>query len=232
MKVKLADYVISWLSNHGVKTIFTVSGGGSIVLCDALFNQNEIQYICCHHEQSVAFAAEGVSRSGSDLGVGVVTTGPGGTNALTGLAGAWIDSVPMLIISGQAFLSQTIGKSGTRQIGVQESDMVEMSKSVTKFSKMVENPYDIRDILEESFFLATSGRPGPVLIDIPVDIQNSLIEVERLNKNFKPTFLEYKISTNQQNILIEKFKKSKRPILHIGHGAKKNDAAKKIIDFA
>ena len=140
MRVKLAEYVISWLSKKGVDTIFTVSGGGSIVLCDALFNQNKIQYVCCHHEQSVAFAAEGVSRSGEGLGVGIVTTGPGGTNALTGLAGAWIDSVPMLIISGQAFLAQTIGKSGTRQIGVQESDMVEMSKSVTKFSKMVENP--------------------------------------------------------------------------------------------
>ena len=232
MKIKLADYVISWLSSKGVKTIFTVSGGGSIVLCDALFDQSKIRYICCHHEQSVAFAAEGVSRSGKDLGVGLVTSGPGGTNTLTGLAGAWIDSVPMLIISGQSFLSQTIGNSGVRQLGVQESDMVEMSKSVTKFSKMVENPNDIRDILEESFFLATTGRPGPVLIDIPVDIQNSFIEIEKLNDNFKANFPEYEISSYQEKILIQKLDKSQRPILHIGHGAKKDDAFKDIIDFA
>ena len=116
---RLSDYVLTWLLKKGITTVFTVSGGGSIFLCDALSKCNEIKYICCHHEQAVSFAAEGYARAGKSIGVGLVTTGPGGTNVLTGLSAAWIDSVPMLIISGQVYSKQTIGGTKLRQLGVQ-----------------------------------------------------------------------------------------------------------------
>ena len=232
MKLKLADYVMSWIYNKGIKTVFTVSGGGSIFLCDSLANSKNLNYVCCHHEQSVAFAAEGYSRSSKNIGVCLVTTGPGGTNTLTGIAGAWIDSVPLICISGQAFLSQTIGDTGARQIGVQESDMVSMATSVTKFAKMIKDPIDILDYLEEAFFLATTGRPGPVLLDIPANIQNAIIDTEKLHKNFQPKLNENEIDKKLINLVLEKLTNAKRPIIHIGHGTKKNNCYEKIINFS
>ncbi|SVD38551.1 uncharacterized protein METZ01_LOCUS391405, partial [marine metagenome] len=121
--VRLADYVVSFLEHVGVKDIFTISGGGSIFLNDAL-GQSNIKYVSCHHEQAVVMAAEAYARVSGNIGVSLVTSGPGGTNAITGVAGCWIDSVPNLIISGQVYLNQTIGNSGLRQLGIQEINII------------------------------------------------------------------------------------------------------------
>ena len=138
--MRVADYVIKFLEKKGIKTVFTVSGGGSIFLCDALYKAKKLKYIACHHEQAVAYAAEGFARIRNKPGAAVVTTGPGGTNAASGVACCWIDSVPTIFISGQVFLNQTIGVSGKRQIGVQEFDIVSMVKSSTKYAVIVKRP--------------------------------------------------------------------------------------------
>ena len=229
-KIRLSDYVISWLFQKGINTIFTVSGGGSIFLCDALSKDDRIKYICCHHEQAVSFAAEGYARANSKIGVGIVTTGPGGTNVLTGLAAAWIDSVPMLIISGQVFLNQTIGNTNLRQLGVQESNIVDLAKPVTKYSKMITNKDNIKFELEKCIDIACSGRPGPVLLDIPADIQNSYIEKNKL-KNFKSKSQKLVISETTLELVVQKLTSAKRPIIHVGHGLRNPLTKSKLISF-
>ena len=123
--IRFADYFIGLIEEAGVKDVFTVSGGGSIALCDAVAKAKKLQYFCCHHEQAVTIAAEAYARQSQNLGVSLVTTGPGGTNAITGICCAWIDSVPTLTISGQVYLDQTIGTTGLRQLGVQEINIID-----------------------------------------------------------------------------------------------------------
>jgi len=219
--MRLADYVIKFLESKKINTVFTVSGGGSIFLCDALYKAKKIKYIPCHHEQAVSFATESYSRIKNKPGAAIVTTGPGGTNCSTGVACCWIDSVPALFISGQVFSNQTIGNSGVRQIGVQEFDIINMIKSSTKYCVMIKKPEEIKYHLEKAYYLSTHGRPGPVWIDIPANVQNANINEKKL-KGFKPK----KIKKN--NILLDKkikkiaqmLAKSSRPVLHIGHGVK------------
>jgi len=219
--MRLADYVIKFLESKKINTVFTVSGGGSIFLCDALYKAKKIKYIPCHHEQAVSFATESYSRIKNKPGAAIVTTGPGGTNCSTGVACCWIDSVPALFISGQVFSNQTIGNSGVRQIGVQEFDIINMIKSSTKYCVMIKKPEEIKHHLEKAYYLSTHGRPGPVWIDIPANVQNANINEKKL-KGFKPK----KIKKN--NILLDKkikkiaqmLAKSSRPVLHIGHGVK------------
>ena len=135
--IRLADYVIKFLESKGIHTAFTMSGGGSIYLWEALYQAKKMKYVCCHHEQAVSFAVESYARSNSSPGVGIVTTGPGGTNTTSGVSCCWIDSIPAIFISGQVFLQQTISINGTRQTGVQESDIVSLVKPITKYSVMV-----------------------------------------------------------------------------------------------
>jgi len=219
--MRLADYVIEFLEKKKIDTAFTVSGGGSIFLCDALHKAKKIKYVSCHHEQAVAYAAESYSRLKNKPGVAIVTTGPGGTNTTSGVACCWIDSVPTLFISGQVYLNQTIGNSGRRQIGVQEFDIVNMVKSCTKYAVMIKKANEIKYQLEKAYFLSTEGRPGPVWIDIPANIQNAKIHPKKL-KGYKP------IKVNKKNILIDNqikkvaklFLNHDRPMLHIGQGVK------------
>ena len=224
MKIRVSDYVIKFLESKKIDHVFTVSGGGSIALCDSLF-RSKITYICNHHEQASVFAAESYARSLNNVGCALVTTGPGGTNALTGIASAWIDSVPLFIISGQVFYDQTIKKSGLRQLGVQEIDIVSLAKPITKFAKIITSIDQVKSYLEEAYNLCISGRPGPILIDIPADIQSSFIDsriisVKKIHK------------TNNSNIklkkILEYLYKSKRPLLLLGQGVKISDAQKEI----
>ena len=182
--MRLADFVIKFLEEKKIDTVFTVSGGGSIFLCDALYKSKKLKYIACHHEQAVAYATESYSRARNKPGAAIVTTGPGGTNSVSGVACCWIDSVPAIFISGQVFLNQTIGNSGIRQIGVQEFDIVNMVKSSTKYAVIVKKPEEIKFHLEKAYYLSQSGRPGPVWIDIPANIQNAFINEKKL-KGFK-----------------------------------------------
>tara|TARA_Y100000590_G_scaffold470704_1_gene668036 strand:+ start:12082 stop:13854 length:1773 start_codon:yes stop_codon:yes gene_type:complete len=219
--MRLADFVIEFLKKKNIDTVFTVSGGGSIFLCDALYKAKNLKYISCHHEQAVSFAAESYSRFKNKPGAAIVTTGPGGTNCATGVACCWIDSVPTIFISGQVYLNQTIGSSGLRQIGVQEIDIINMIKKFTKYSAMVKNPQDIEYHLDKAYFISTCGRPGPVWIDIPANIQNAKINVKNLKK-FKPKLK--KINFKKIDIKIKKIAKllstHDRPLIHIGQGVK------------
>lgn len=219
--MKLADYVINFFEEKNIKNIFTVSGGGSIFLCDAMAKSSKIEYVCCHHEQAASIAAEAYARFHNTIGVSIVTSGPGGTNTITGVAGAWLDHVPLITVSGQTFLSQTIGRfPGLRTLGVQEINIVDIVHPITKYAVMVTDENDIRYHLEKAVYLANDGRPGPVWLDIPADIQNKeinpnglkkfdhLLEFPKKNPNIK----------DQVSELINILLCSKRPLIHIGQG--------------
>ena len=169
----VSDYIIEYLEGIGVEHVVTVSGGGSIFLCDALQRAKKMKYVCCHHEQAAGYAAEAYARI-RGFGVCLVTSGPGGTNAVSACASAWLDSVPVLFISGQAFKNQTIrGHAGLRQLGVQEINIIDIVRDITKFSTVVDGY--IEGVMRHSCREATSGHKGPVWLDIPGDIQNARI---------------------------------------------------------
>lgn len=174
--MNVSDYIIEFLEGKGIEHIFTVSGGGSIFLCDALARAKKMKYICCHHEQAAGYAAEAYARVRNGLGVTLVTSGPGGTNAVSSCAASWLDSIPHMFISGQAFLNQTIAEHpGLRQLGVQEIPIVDIVKPITKYAVMIKKPGDIRHHLEKAYHLTTMARPGPVWLDIPGNIQNAVL---------------------------------------------------------
>mgnify|MGYP001608146063 CR=1 FL=1 len=169
----VADYIVEFLESRGVEHVFTVSGGGSIFLCDALARSKRIKYVCCHHEQAAGYAAETYSRI-KGFGVTLVTSGPGGTNAVSACAASWLDHVPHLFISGQVFANQTInGHPGLRQLGVQEINIVDIVRPITKFAMMCDNAANVQFLLEHAFKRATTSRCGPVWLDIPANIQNA-----------------------------------------------------------
>ena len=218
---RLADYVMSFLEGIGVSDIFTVSGGGSIFLNDAL-GQSKIKYYCCHHEQAVAMASEAYARVKGDISVSLVTSGPGGTNTITGVAGCWIDSVPNLTISGQVYLGQTVGNSGLRQLGVQEINIIDIVKPITKYAVMVKNPNRIKYHLQKAIYLAKTGRPGPVWIDIPADIQRMEInesELEVFVSDESSVIVDHNLNTKVKKVA-ELLKSSQRPLIHAGQGIK------------
>ncbi len=219
--IKLSDYVFNFIANLGVKHIFMVPGGGAMHLNNALGRNKNIRFVCNLHEQASAIAAEGYARVTNNLGVALVTTGPGGTNAVTGVAGAWLDSTPCLFISGQVKLSDLKGNSGVRQLGVQEIDIVSIVKPITKYAVTIINPDEIRYHLEKAVFLAKSGRPGPVWIDIPLDVQAAMINPHKL-KSFKEANTEISVRGNfistKVSQVIDLLNASERPVLLAGNG--------------
>ena len=223
--ITVADYVIDFFNKIKTQNVFTVSGGGSIFLCDSLQRSKKINYISCNHEQAVSFAAVSYARQKENIGIAVVTTGPGGTNTVTGVSSCWIDSIPVLFVSGQVFLDQTIKKTGLRQLGVQEIDIISLVKPVTKYAVMINSPNDIRFHLEKAYFLALNKRPGPVWIDIPANIQSALINPAKL-KPFKINLKLHRSQNFKNNIdkkikvLAEKLRNSQRPLLHLGQGVR------------
>ena len=221
--MRVADYVIEFLENQGVEHIFTVTGGGAIFLCDALGMAKKMKYVACHHEQAASMASEAYARIRQGLGVALVTSGPGGTNAVTGTAGCWLDHIPQLTISGQVFLSQTIGKHlGLRTLGVQELNIVDIVRSITKYAVMIEDAKDIRYHLEKAIYLATHGRPGPTWLDIPANIQNADIDSSSLRgfdakESELPLDSELKMKVAQ---VVKLLKTASRPLVHIGQGVR------------
>ena len=229
--IRLADYIIKFLEKKRISTVFTVSGGGSIFLCDALYKSKKINYVSHHHEQAASFAAESYARAKKDVGCCFVTTGPGGTNTITGVSTAWIDSIPVIFISGQVFLNQTIHKTKKRQIGVQEINIIDLVKPITKFSKMITDPNTINYYLEKAFSVCKSGRPGPVFLDIPADIQNAMIDEKKIaRQKFKSNKTSYSIDS-QVNTIIQKLKNSKNPLIHLGHGIRLSNSEKLVKKF-
>lgn len=181
--VRLADYVAARLVEHGIGHVFMLTGGGAMHLNDALGRAQGLTYVCCHHEQALAMAAESYTRLSGRLAAVNVTTGPGGINALNGVHGAYTDSIAMIVLSGQV-KRETLRQNAPvrlRQLGDQEADIVAMVTPITKFAALVSNPGDIRYLLEKALWLAESGRPGPVWLDIPIDVQSALIDPETLH---------------------------------------------------
>lgn len=221
---KLSDYLMQELANtYNVRNIFVISGGGNMHLIDALGRNNKISYIPNHHEQACAIAAEAYSRINGNLGVCLVTTGPGGTNAITGVLGAWLDSIPTLFISGQV-KRDNLASHGMRQLGDQEANIIEMVKPITKYAVMIDNPDNIKYHLEKAILIATSGRPGPVWIDIPLDIQSAKIEESNLlslsdeEKNALLQKNDTELLKSQVSGLLKKLKDAARPVLFVGNG--------------
>lgn len=178
--MKLSDWVFRYLADQGIKHVFMLTGGGAMHLNDSLGQCADIEYVCTSHEQAAAMAAESYAKVTGDIGVCLVTAGPGGTNAVTGVAGAWLDSTPMLVLSGQAKRADLKGNSGVRQMGVQEVDIVSMVSPITKYAVTVMEPSDIRYHMEKAVHLARTGRPGPVWLDLPLDVQGAAIDQDTL----------------------------------------------------
>jgi len=225
--MKLSDYVVQFIAEQGVKHVFLVTGGGAMHLNHSLGMETRIQSVCNSHEQASAICAEGYAKATSQLGVCMVTTGPGGTNAVTGVAGAWLDSTPTLFISGQVkrpdrMFDKAGRPLGMRQLGVQEVDIVSIVKPITKYAVTVLDPREIRYHLEKAVYLAFHGRPGPVWIDIPLDVQGSPIEDPSVLRGFQPSELEKMGDTSllasEIKRLIEKLNQAQRPLLFAGNG--------------
>lgn len=197
-----------------------VPGGGAMHLNDGLYNCKNIKHIAHHNEQACTIAAEAYYRASGKIGVALVTTGPGGTNAITGVAGAWIESTPMLVISGQVKKSDLINKRKIRQNGPQEVPIVNLVKSITKYSVTIKNPNDILYELQKAINIAESGRKGPVWLDIPLDIQACRVNTKKL-KSFSPKKdRKGKVCSKFLEQIINKLQYSKRPVLLIGHGVR------------
>lgn len=182
MKQKLANYISELLVRNGITQNFTVTGGGAMHLNDAFGHQMGMHCLYQHHEQACAMAAESYARIYNRPALVCVTSGPGGTNAITGVLGAWLDSLPMLVLSGQVRYDNTARWSGVgiRAMGDQEFDITRATGCMAKYSEMLIDPYRVRFVLEKALYLSQTGRPGPVWIDIPVDVQGSYIETEEL----------------------------------------------------
>lgn len=234
--MKLSDYVVGFIAEQGVKHVFLVTGGGAMHLNQSLGAASAIEAICNSHEQASAICAEGYSKATNHLGVCMVTTGPGGTNAVTGVAGAWLDSTPTLFISGQVkrpdrMFDKEGRPLGMRQLGVQEVDIVSIVEPITKYAVTVLDPKDIRYHLEKAVYLATHGRPGPVWIDIPLDVQASPIDDPWNLCGFDPDELG-KLSEGASDLqtevarLIENLNRAERPLLFAGNGIRLAHAEK------
>lgn len=230
--IKLSDYVIKRLKETGTKHMFMLPGGGAMHLNDSLGKSKKIQYVNCLHEQACAIAAEAYARVNNQIGLLMVTTGPGGTNALTGVAGAFIESTPMFIVSGQVKRADMINGQGVRQQGMQEFDIISTVKSMTKYAALVDDPMMIRYHIERALYEATHGRKGPVWLDIPLDVQATMIDEEKLT-GFTPD-VESKSKTLEKEALlvIEKINNSERPVLMAGNGIRLADAIPEFEELA
>lgn len=223
MKIKLSNYVAQFLVDHGIDTVFTVTGGGAMHLNDGLGHQEGLHCVYQHHEQACAIAGEAYARMHNKIGAVCVTTGPGGTNAITGVVGGWLDSIPMLVISGQVRYDTTARSTGLgiRAMGDQEFDICRAVECMTKYCEMVIEPNDIRYCLEKALYLAQTGRPGPCWLDIPLNVQGAYIETGKL-RGFDPSECadeHPKIpSAEMIRSILEKIKSAKRPVINAGNG--------------
>jgi len=231
--MRVSDYVIQFLRDkYSVDTIFTISGGGCIFLIDSLGTTNGVKYIATHHEQAAAIAAEGYARINNKLGACVVTSGPGGTNAITGVLGSWLDSIPVIVVSGQVNKEMTTNYTGLplRQLGDQEFNIIESVKNMTKYAVQVNEVSEIRYHLEKACILATTGRPGPVWIDIPLNVQSTEINPDELI-GYEDEQPIYSPSYSDIKILIEEWNKAKKPLMIVGNGIRLSNGIKQLFNL-
>lgn len=232
-EMKVSDYIAFFLTEHHIRDCFLVTGGGAMYLNDALGHHPQIRCLYCHHEQAAAMAAEGYSRVNNRIAAVCVTTGPGATNAITGVAGAYMGSIPMLVLSGQARYATTVYASGLplRTRGVQEFDIIGSVRNMTKYCQLVTDPRQIRFCLEKALYLAQEGRPGPCWLDIPLDVQSAVIEPETL-----PGYVPApSVCLPQQHLValtLQKLAQAKRPLIYIGNGVRLAGAHERMIRLA
>lgn len=232
----LSDYILEFLKQKKVKEVFLITGGAISFLVDSFSKNKKIKYISVGHEQAAAMMADAYSRIGPNFSCTMATSGPGATNLITGIACSYFDSIPSLHITGQVntYEQQDADPStkNVRQIGFQETDIVSISKPVTKFSYKLKRPEEIRYILEKAYYLATSGRPGPVLIDIPMNLQKKKINLSKLKKFIKPSVKPKNINSDIKYLELKKLLKiSKKPVLILGGGIKYSKSEKELKKF-
>ena len=229
--MKVSDAISDYISKKGTSRIFGVSGGASLHLLDSVNRHPGLTLVCVHHEQTVAMAAESYSRLSSEVGVGIVTSGPGATNLITGIAGAYFDSIPCVFITGQVSTTRMKGNLGVRQVGFQETPIVDIAKPVTKFAFTVLTPEEVLPTLNKAWALAISGRPGPVLIDIPDDIQRMEIKVPW--RNLTEHTLVMNDSQSHANEIVEQLLEllgsSHKPIIICGAGIRSSNNSDNVV---
>lgn len=218
--IKVSDFIAKFIAEHEdtAKTVFMVSGGGNMHLIDSLGKNENLEYVCNHHEQACAIAAEGYARVSNKIGIAYVTTGPGGTNAITGVYGAWVDSIPTMIISGQVKFQTTIASQpelNLRQLGDQEVNIIDIVRPITKYAVMITDKNSIKFHLQKAIYEAKHGRPGPVWLDVPLDIQGAMVDEADLVEFKIPE--EPKFDTKIPQIL-DALKAAKRPVIITGNG--------------
>lgn len=235
MKIKLAKFLADFLVEKGIEDIFTVTGGGAMHLNDALGHHESLHCVYNHHEQACAIAAEGYARKTGKVAAVCVTSGPGGTNAITGVLGGWQDSIPMFVISGQVKRETSTWSTDVplRQLGDQEFQIIDSVKNMTKYAVMVTEPEKIRYHLERAWFLCNNGRKGPVWIDIPLDVQAALIEPEKLvgynwAEDLKSECPVYDATLTKK--ILDRIRKAKRPVILAGTGIRLADAEDSFLD--
>jgi acetolactate synthase-1/2/3 large subunit len=220
--MKLSDYIISYLERLGAGHMFMIPGGGAMHLNDSLGKSKKIEYVCCLHEQACAIAAEAYARVTNNIGLCMVTTGPGGTNAITGIAGAYIESTPVLVISGQVKIADQIRDQKIRQLGMQELDIVSIVKPITKYAVMVTDPNTIKYHLDKALYEAKHGRPGPVWLDIPLDVQATVIDETAL-AGYEPDTETQEDISGAASAIIDILNNAERPVLLAGNGIRLSD---------
>lgn len=221
MKVKVARYIADFLADKGVEHVFTVTGGGAMHLNDAFGHHDRIQCIYDHHEQACSIAAEGYTRYSGKVAAVCVTSGPGGTNAITGVLGGWQDSIPMFVVSGQVKRETTTWSSNVplRQLGDQEFQIVDSVKNMTKYAHMITEPTEIRYHLEKAWDLCVNGRGGPVWLDVPLDVQAAIVETDELEGfDFAEGETEPLYDESTTRTILEKLSQAKRPVILAGTG--------------
>lgn len=238
--VKVSDFIFQYLvEKYAIKHCFLVTGGGAMHLNDSIGHTKGLKYICNHHEQASAIAGEGYYRACGNLAVTCVTTGPGGTNAITGVLGQYLDSIPGLYISGQIKTStykHTYPYLNLRQLGDQEADIVSMVTPITKYAKTIYNPLDVKYELDKAIAIALDGRPGPVWLDVPLDVQGATVD-ETQFMEFDPAMeiidpVKHALVDDQIKQLIEKIKAAKSPVIYVGNGVRLAKREKEFITLA
>lgn len=224
MKIKVAKYISQFLVDNGIKDCFMVTGGGAMHLDDAIGHQEGMHCVFNHHEQACSIAAEGYTRMTGKLAAVCVTSGPGGTNAITGVMGGWLDSIPMFVLSGQVKRETTIWSCpelGLRQLGDQEFDIINSVSNMTKYAVMLTNPKEVAYHLEKALYLALNGRGGPVWIDIPLDVQGAMVETDELihfNPEEEKPWQVPEVKEDVVDTIFTKIKKAKAPLILVGTG--------------
>lgn len=232
--MKVSDYIIDFIREQGVDHVFGYIGGAITHMVDSMYKTTTVKYIQVYHEQTAALAAEGYAKNSGKVGVAMATSGPGATNLMTGIADAYFDSIPTVFITGQVNTYEFKYDKPIRQQGFQETDIVSIVKSITKYATIVSDPEKIRYELEKAFYLAKEGRPGPVVIDIPMNIQRAEIDPEKLesfNPEKNPADTE-EITEENFGEVVSLLKQSKRPIILAGGGIIRGAAEKELLRFA